>query len=482
MLLQPTLLKYIKAPIICLILSLVFYASFAYNLVRTEATKLILLYLSLFVIAYVLKKSAGLNFPFLVLASILVRLVFLPAIPNLSQDFYRFIWDGRMLFQGFNPYLQTPDTIINSGIISIAEAQELYNGMGKLSASHFTNYPPINQLCFYFAALFSGKNIAGAVVVLRLIIISADIGVIYFGKKLLENLKLPTNRIWLYILNPFIIIELTGNLHFEGVMIFFLIWSLYLLQIGKWKWAAVVFSCSISVKLIPLMFLPIFFWYFVIEKPKTQKLNHKDKSASQPFFQNFGFALLESRGFFRLIIFYFIVIITTLLLFLPFFSMEFINNYSKTVGLWFNNFEFNASIYYLAREIGFWFTGYNEIKTIGKILPIIALILILAFSLLKKNTDIPKLASSIVLAFSCYLFLSTTVHPWYVATLVALCVFTNYRFPLVWSVVIVLSYLSYLSIGTASKSENLWIIGLEYFIVFSAFVWEVILKRKLPIS
>ncbi len=444
------LFKYHKTPFLFILLSSIFYLSFAYDLVRTDTTKLLLLYIALFVFAYQVIKKTGFYFRLLVISAILFRLLFLFAIPNLSQDFYRFIWDGRMILEGMNPYLYTPDSFVQNGKLPIAQAQELYNGMGALSSSHFTNYPPINQLCFVLANLFPGKSILSSIIGLRLIIIAADIGTLYFGKKLLERLKLPSNRILWYILNPFIIIELTGNLHFEGVMIFFLVWSLYLLHSGKWKWAAVILACSISVKLIPLMFLPLFFWWFV-------------KKSDSP------------NGIKKLILFYTIVGITTVLLFLPFFSMEFINNYSQTVGLWFGKFEFNASIYYLVRTIGFAITDYNEIAIIGKALPIVSVLIILGFSFFRNNNTIPKLATSILLTFTCYLFLSTTVHPWYIATLVILCVFTNYKFPLVWSIALVLSYLAY---SNSANSENIWIIGLEYLIVYTVFIWEVFLKRR----
>ncbi|MFC0603041.1 mannosyltransferase [Winogradskyella pulchriflava] len=459
-------IKYHKTPLLFIVLSSIFYLSFAYDLVRTDVTKLLLLYAGLFVFAFQIIKTTGFytsttrstSFRLLVIAAILFRLLFLFAIPNLSQDFYRFIWDGQMILAGFNPYLTTPDFQMEMGMLSNFPNQvELYEGMGALSASHYTNYPPLNQLCFVLANLFPGKSILSSVIGMRLLIIAADIGTLYFGKKLLERLKLPSNRIFWYILNPFIIIELTGNIHFEGVMIFFLVWSLYLLHSGKWKWAAVVLACSISVKLIPLMFLPLFFWWFTTER--------KDASTE-----------LSMTTLFK---FYIIVGIITILLFLPFFSMEFVTNYSETVGLWFGNFEFNASIYYLARAIGYAITGFNEIAVIGKILPVISLLIILGFSFLKKNTTIPELTTSILLAFSCYLFLSTTVHPWYIATLVMLCIFTNYRFPLVWSLVVVLSYLAY---SNASNSENPWLIILEYGIVYSVFFWELFQKKRPSIN
>ncbi|WP_317124888.1 mannosyltransferase [Winogradskyella eximia] len=385
----------------------------------------------------------------------------------MSQDFYRFIWDGQMILSGLNPYLSTPDFQMEQGILTNFPNQvELHNGMGSLSASHFTNYPPINQLCFVLANLFPGTSILSSVIGLRLIIIAADIGTLYFGKKLLERLKLPSNKIFWYILNPFIIIELTGNLHFEGVMIFFLVWSLYVLHIGKWKWAAVIMAFSISVKLIPLMLLPLFFGYF----KKDVKFKEPDAINGE-----LSKSKVTVNNLLKLIVFYAITGLTSILLFIPFFSMEFITNYTKTVGLWFGNFEFNASIYYLTRSIGYAITGYNEIAIIGKILPIISILIILGFTFFKQNDSIAKLISSMLLVLTLYLFLSTTVHPWYIATLVFFSVFTNYKYPLVWSIVIVLSYLAY---SNTENSENLWIIALEYTIVFSVFIWEVFSKKS----
>lgn len=462
------ILKYKKTTIAYILISCILYFWFAYNLERTQALILVVLYVGLFGFAYKIIKSSGFYFRIMVMAAIVFRLLFLFATPNLSQDFYRFIWDGQMILEGFNPYLHTPNSFILNGKFPVANAQELHQGMGALSAMHFTNYPPLNQLCFVLGNLFPGTSILSSVIGMRLLIIAADLGTLYFGKKLLERLKLPSNRIFWYILNPFIIIEFTGNLHFEGVMLFFLIWSLYLLHKGKWQWAAVVFACSISVKLIPLMFLPLLFWWFTSTSLSDRSI--KIDSVKKP-----------SNYLIKLIIFYFIVGITILLFFLPFFSMEFINNYSQTVGLWFGNFEFNASIYYLLRAIGYSITGYNEIAIIAKILPVIALLIILRFSIFKQNNTIHKLTTAIVISFSCYLFLSTTVHPWYISTLVLLCMYTNYRFPMVWSVVIILSYLSYLGIGTSDKSENLWIIAIEYLFVFAAFMWEVVLKKQIKL-
>ncbi|MEY8850136.1 glycosyltransferase 87 family protein [Psychroserpens sp. XS_ASV72] len=443
-------LKFHKIPLVLTIVSLLLYFVFAYDLVRTEYTKLLLIYGLLWAVFITLIRTVD-NLKYLSIISFLSRAVFILAIPNLSQDFYRFIWDGRLLLEGFNPYLYTPESFIQFGNFPIAQANELYAGMGNLNASHFTNYPPIHQLGFVIAGLFSGHSILGSVMVLRVLIIAADFGILIFGKRLLKQFNLSEKHIFWYILNPFIIIELTGNLHFEGVMVFFLIWSLYLLHQNRWQWAAIVFGLSISVKLMPLLFLPLFLKYF--KKDSNSKIDFK-----------------------RLVSFYLVVGLTIIILFIPFFNFEFIQNYTQTVALWFNNFEFNASIYYVVREIGYLFRGYNEIAIIGKILSAIILLIVLVLSLRKNNSDIKILIRNMLIAFTIYLFLSTTVHPWYVTTLLALSIFTNYKYPIVWSAVIILSYLAYLGTNKADKSENLWLIAMEYVIVYGFFIWELFFK------
>jgi alpha-1,6-mannosyltransferase len=420
-----------------LLISFVSYVIFAYFLQRNQFIALIFLYGICLLAFYILVKNDTINDRVLFYAGILLRLIFLFSLPNLSQDFYRFIWDGRLLTSGINPYLYTPDELIKNTIPVIPQAAELYQGMGALSASHYTNYPPVNQGCFAVASLLAGKSIIGSVIVFKFLIILADLGVYYFGKKLLQLLRLPTNKIFYYFLNPLVIIELAGNLHFEGVMIFFLVWSFYLLQSGKWQWAALAFAVSISIKLIPLMLLPMVWRYLGLKKT---------------------------------IGFYSIVGVVTVGLFTPFLSKEFINKFIETVALWFINFEFNASIYYLVREIGYSIKGYNTIHTIGKIIPIVMVLSIATLSCLRKNTQFKGMISTMLLALSIYFFLSTTVHPWYIVTLVALTVFTSYQFPLYWSALIMLSYFAYANEGF---KESTILLAVEYILVISLFFTEV---------
>ena len=81
------------------------------------------------------------------------------------------------------------------------------------------------------------------------------------------------------------------------------------------------------------------------------------------------------------------------------------------------------------------------------------------------------------------LFLMTTnylmasiVHPWYVIPLVFLGMFTRYSFPLIWSMLIAISYVTY---ANANFQENYVLIALEYAIVLAVMCYEIVRKKPL---
>lgn len=421
-------------------------SAFLYLLLGYESTRenfilLCLLFAVLFLGYFLLLRKNSSSERYLLAAGIIFRLLFLFSIPALSPDFYRFIWDGQVLLHGYNPYLHTPQELIAQTGFQIPNAEALFLKMGSLSAGNHTNYPPVCQGIYALCAFIAGKSILSAVISFRLIILFCDLGIYYVGKKILKHLNLPVKNIYLYFLNPLVIVELTGNLHFEGIMIFFLFAALYFLLNKKIFPSAIFFAISIAVKLVPLMLAPLF---------------------------------LRWLGFKKAVSFYLGIGITMIVLFIPFFSMQFFQNYFHTISLWFVNFEFNASIYYLIREIGYYVKGYDIIHSVGKIMPIIIIAYILIFSYSKKNREVNILLENMLLALGIYFFLSTTVHPWYVVTLVALSIFTRYRFALIWSAMIILSYFAY-SQNPFNESSLLLII--EYGVVFVFFFIEIFRKK-----
>ena len=428
-----------KIPILLALLSSVLYYTFAYHLERTEFIKLLALFAALFFLCFKLIQFEKWNFRFILVIGIIFRLLFLFIEPNLSQDFYRFIWDGELVAHFVNPYLEVPNTLIGQKDIFIANAQELHQGMGELSARHYSNYPPLNQLIFALAALLGGKTILGSIVFMRSAIILADIGIVYFGRKLLKNLNRSPHLIFWYFLNPLIIIELSGNLHFEGVMLFFFVWALYLLSVKKWALAAIPYALSISIKLVPLLFLPLF---------------------------------LKHLGLKKSALFYVVVGAISLLLLLPFYTDAFVANYTDTVGLWFSNFEFNAGIYNGLKKIAICYDAkpWELIKIYGKITPYITIGIVLLFTFLAKNQKLNTLITSMLWILTLYYFLATTVHPWYIVFLVLLTIFTEFRYALLWSAMIILSYYAY---SQTDYSEHLGLLTIEYIFVFGFLCYEI---------
>jgi len=326
--------------------------------------------------------------------------------------------------------------------------------MQDLNASHYSNYPPVSQWIYFLAAKVAPFSILGAAVVMRCVLILADIGILFFGKKILKQLGLPIKNMFWFVLNPLVILELTGNLHFEGLMLFLLVVSIYLMLQFKWIASALFFGLSVATKLLPLVLLPMFYGFF------SKKNTTASFFSIQKLVQFSAYALLS--------IFFFA------LTFLGLADKDFISHFGSSIALWFGTFEFNASFYYLFRYIGFQLVGWNTIGTLSKILPMLIFLFILWLSFFSHSKGKKGIFVALLFGVSFYFFFSTTVHPWYVATPLLLAVFTNYKYTVVWSFMVMLSYAAY---QQEVYFENLWLVAIEYIVVFGYLAYEIKAKK-----
>jgi hypothetical protein len=198
--------------------------------------------------------------PAVILAVALVlRLLFLFAPPQLSDDIYRYLWDGGNLLRGANPYAAAP--------AAQTPPPELRAIHAKINQPDYvTIYPPAAQLVFAGGAAFGG-TIMGLKAFLALL----DLGLCALLIMLLQRLELPSWRAVLYAWNPLPVLEIAGSGHVDGAGLAMLAGSICLLVPDRQsvagtvprRWAyllsGALLACAGLVKLFPLVLAPVLF-------------------------------------------------------------------------------------------------------------------------------------------------------------------------------------------------------------------------------
>ena len=395
-------------------------------------------------------KKKPFNLSYLLAFAVLLRLTMFTSFPALSDDFFRFSWDGNVVLDGNNPYQYKPinynfsdDSTNNFAQNNLMSSSETSFKDGMNSKHYFSVYPPLTQFIFTFCSFFGGQSLFNNVLFLRVVLLCFEIIGWFYMFKILAHFKMYSIKSMLYILNPLVVLELSGNLHFEGITFTFLIISFYFLIVNKHIFSGVSFALAIGLKLIPLMFLPLIVY----------KIGLKN---ALPFL----FALCLSCALF----------------FLPFFNIHLLTNFLESIELYFHTFEFNASIYYVLRCVGGFLTGYNQIELIGSFTPLITALAILVVIIKSKFSDswlsfMKKMSWILLIYFS----VASIVHPWYIIYLIGFTVFTGYVFPIAWAGVVFLSYMAYQNIGLVEEEPIL--IFTEYLIVLMAVIYDLNKKK-----
>ncbi len=187
--------------------------------------------------------------------AILLRLVALPLLPG--DDIWRYQWEGKIQNAGFNPYVLAPNDD------RLAAVREEYPEWSQINHRNFSAiYPPGTEL------IFAGLSRLGAGPLgYKLLFAVADLGVIALLLRLIGGRERYLDAAW-YAWNPLVVYSFAGAAHFDSLMLLPMLAGIFCFARSRaanessvqWRWAlfgAAAMGAAISIKLIPLLLLPV---------------------------------------------------------------------------------------------------------------------------------------------------------------------------------------------------------------------------------
>ncbi|MEI1279888.1 hypothetical protein V6Z05_16270 [Leptospira venezuelensis] len=381
-------------------------------------------------------------------AGILLRVCFLFTPVFLSEDTFRFLWDGLLVSEGISPYSELPINI-KLGFDQNLE-KELLSKMN--SPNYYSVYPPVLQFLFLVPVFFlkRGLSIFWAISIWKGILILFELGILYiFSKRKKEE---GSGNFLTYWLHPLVLWEGIGNGHPEPILFFFVFLGILSWEKEKVLSGIVFYITSILTKILPLLALPFLFFYWC-RRSTGRKILLLFSASFIIFGSTFGWFLFSEAG-----------------------EKILEEHWRKGIGVYFTLFEFHGGFYYLLKNL-IRHTWYPY--STGILLGILSIFTISFYSfrtskIETKNKTIFLLTVWIHLCGIYYLF-SSTVHPWYFLPILAASVFTKMIWPLVASSIWILSYSTYSSYPYYDRD---WVLILEHSLVIGTFFFENFLLLK----
>ena len=185
-----------------------------------------------------------------------LRLIMLPAMPALEDDFYRYLWDGGVTASGHNPYRLAPASVRTElappAIRRLAEEGELI--LDRINHPGLkTIYPPVAQAAFAAAYWIEPWSLRAW----RLVCLVGECASLAFLLLLLSAVGRSSLWVALYWLNPLVIKELMNSAHMEAIVMPFVLAALLLLVRCRPILATVSLGLAVGTKLWPVLLLPL---------------------------------------------------------------------------------------------------------------------------------------------------------------------------------------------------------------------------------
>ncbi len=299
------------------------------------------------------------------LFALLLRALVFPLPPTLSDDAYRYVWDGMVQAQeGINPYHYRP----SDPALAALHDEPLYERLN--SADYFSVYPPLSQLVFYFGGLFYPFGWAASFFAAKAVFAGIELA----GVALLLRIARPRD-VLLYAWHPLAVLSAAGQGHTEAAAVGLLCLAFRADRRGRGALAGAAVAAAGWVKLFPLVLLP-----FVVRR--------------------WGWRAAAGAA------------LVSLFLIAPYAAPYTVPNVASSLALYVKLFEFNAGPYFALKGLG-WGLGLGDVsKVLGLALGLLFLAGLPVLFVLgaRRRWPLPVAASGV---FGLFFVTATTVHPWY---------------------------------------------------------------------
>lgn len=198
--------------------------------------------------AWIVMRARSSNSTLLIVVAfaILFRLSILFAPPYLSDDIYRYVWDGRVQAAGINPYRYIPA----APELAHLRDETIYPKINRKEWAH-TIYPPVAQVVFLLTT-----RISESVTWMKATMLLFELVTFWAVAQLLALLGRPRQLLLMYAWHPLVVWEFAGSGHVDAISICFIALALLAWQRKADLGAGVALACATLVKLFPVVLTP----------------------------------------------------------------------------------------------------------------------------------------------------------------------------------------------------------------------------------
>lgn len=178
--------------------------------------------------------------------AIVFRLSILFAPPYLSDDIYRYVWDGRVQAAGINPYRYIPA----APELAHLRDETIYPNINRKDWAH-TIYPPVAQVVFFLTT-----RISESVTWMKATMFLFELVTFWAVAQLLALLERPRQLVLMYAWHPLVVWEFAGSGHVDAISIAFIALAFLAWQRRSDLGAGFALGCATLVKLFPVVLSP----------------------------------------------------------------------------------------------------------------------------------------------------------------------------------------------------------------------------------